>query len=383
MSLRQALVWLLLLAIAAAGAAWFLKNFEYTTRKIHTGYSGEALRNPWLAVQRLVERMGVRAVPIVTPPDLRDMAASGTLVLPARRNTLTQPLRESILQWVERGGRLVVAAEYSGQPDPLLDALGVKRSFVRPEDIGTKADMEIRLPGEDDALQVRLPRTMRLEGGNPVFAFDGGQGNVLLVLERGKGRVFVVNDLFFASNALIGVDDHAEFFWALASAEPAGGTVYFFNRPGKLSLSQWLQENAWAPLGGLALLVLLWLGSAAPRFGPVSPDPPRGRRRLLDHLRASGRFLWSNGGAQRMLDAARDACLRRIARAHPDFLAVPEAERPQRLAGLLGWPEDRARRLLAPAGAGRMIEFMDTIALYQSVHEHLALKARASSRKPR
>jgi hypothetical protein len=127
--------------------------------------------------------------------------------------------------------------------------------------------------------------------------------------------------------------------------------------------------------------VLLWLWYVAPRLGPVAPDPVRGRRRLLDHLRASGRFLWSNGGAQRMLDAARESCLRRITRVYPDVLAIAEPERPQRVAEILGWPEERTRQLLAPAGPAKMMDFLQTIGLYQAVHEQLALNARASSRK--
>jgi hypothetical protein len=386
MSLRQILVWLLFAAIVAAGTAWFLKNFERATFKVRSGYSGEALRNPWLAAQRLSQRMGARAVPIVAPPELRGMAPTATLFLPARRQALPWPLREAIVAWVAGGGRLVVEAERPGQPDSLLDAFGVTRDFVRPEGGGTRrgeATLDVRLPGRDHTSRVRLPVNMRLKAGQPAFAFDSGYGIALLMLERGKGRVFVLNSLEFASNDHIGSEEHARFFWDLVSRGPAAGTIYFYSRPGKLSLAEWLRHNAWAPLAGLAALVLLWLWAVAPRFGPVAPDPARGRRRLLDHLRASGRFLWSNGGAQRMLDAARDACLRRIGRAHPDFLAAADAERARLLAELIGWQEDRTRRLLAPAAAGRMVEFMDTIALYQSVHEHFARKARASPRKPR
>ena len=79
-----------------------------------------------------------------------------------------------------------------------------------------------------------------------------------------------------------------------------------------------------------------------PRFGPVAPDAPPGRRRLLDHLRASGRYYWTQGLRSRLVVAARDAALRRIARAQPDFAAAPQAERVARLASLAGISREEA-----------------------------------------
>jgi hypothetical protein len=387
MSLRQALVWMLLAAIVASGAAWFLKNFERTTETVHTGLRGEALRNPWLAAQRLTLRMGGSTRQIVALPDLRTLDPASTLVMPSRRQSLSQSLRQAIAGFVARGGTLLVEPEPVGLSDPLLDLLGVQRFAVKPAAAGKPcADdgpFEVLLPRHESATRVYLGRHMRLQARDPIWSYDGGCGTALLVLEHGDGLVIAVNDLHFAANRRIGQEQHAQFFWDLVSAGSDAPVVQFFHRPEKLSLAGWLRDNAWAPLGGLALLVVLWLWSVAPRFGPVAPDPVRDRRRLLDHLRASGRFLWANGGAPRMLEAARDACLRRVARAHPDFLAASDAERPQRLAELLGWPEARARRLLVPASAGRMVEFMDVVALYQSVHEHFARKARANPGKPR
>lgn len=388
MSRSQLLIGGILLLAIAAGAAWFFKNFERVTETVHTGYRGEARRNPWLAAERLLLRMGAEASAMRSLPELRTLPAAATLVLPARRHTLTQDLRQSVLAWVEDGGRLIVEAEPAGQPDPLLDALGVTRNAVkRPAGTADRCEadgpFEVVLPGRENGSLVRLSRRLRLDSPNADFAFDGGWGNALLLFQYGKGQVTVLNELDFASNPRIGMEEHARFLWELVSLAPGKIAVYFFNRPGKLSLGDWLRENAWAPLAGGAALLLLWLWYVAPRLGPIAPDPARSRRRLLDHLRASGRFLWSGGGAQRLLDAARDSCLRRITRVHPDFLGIPEADRPRRLAEILGWPEPRARQLLAPANAAKMMDFLQTIGLYQAVHEQLALRARAPSRKTR
>lgn len=385
MSRTQILVGILVLAVITAGAAWFFRNFEEVTETVHTGYRGAALRNPLLAAERLLVRMGAKASTLRSIPELRTLPASATLVLPARRYILNRSLQMELLEWVGKGGYLIVEAEPADEPDPLLDALKVQRFAVRiprgPQD--SYAPVQVMLPGSDTASRVQLSRRMRLEAEAAEYRFDDGTGNALILVEHGDGLVMVLNELDFAFNPFIGEEQHARFLWQMISIVPGDRPVFLFSNSGRLSLRDWLQENAWAPLSGGAALLLLWLWYVGPRLGPIAPDPARNRRRLLDHLRASGRFLWSSGGAQRMLDAARDSCLRRIARAHPDFLAISDAERPQRLAEILGWPEPRARQLLVPANAAKMMDFLQAIALYQAVHEQLALKARASSRKTR
>ena len=117
----------------------------------------------------------------------------------------------------------------------------------------------------------------------------------------------------------------------------------------RLSLWQWLTEHALAVLISSAALLVLWLWRIGPRFGPVAADLPPARRRLLDHLRASGRFHWNNRGRDRLAEAAREACLARLARAHPGFAALPPGERAAQLAAYAGISEAEAARLLAPA----------------------------------
>lgn len=382
MSSRQTVVTIGIVALVLAISAWLLANFERTTITVRSGYTAEALRNPWLAAQRLVERMGGRAVTISNPSDLQTLPPSAILVLPAERHSLSPVLLSDLLSWLHRGGYLIVEAEPEDLPDPLVDALGIRRAAMRPaRGGGAGRTLEVRLPGSETTSQVILSPRLGLEARDAVFAFDPGNGNVLVLVESGDGLAFVLNDLEFATNRDIGEHQHAQFLWEMLAMVPGDRPVYFFNAPARQSFAGWLARHAWAPLCGLGALVLAWLWHAAPRFGPIAPDPVRSRRRLLDHLRASGRYLWSNGGAQRMLDAARDACLRRIARAHPDFLALPEAERPRRLAEILGWPEERARQLMAPPNAARMADFLHAVHLYQSAHEQLS--ARNPSRKRR
>lgn len=385
---RQILFALLVVVLGLSGTAWFLANFERTTEKVRVGFQGKARTDRSLAAQRLLQRMGMHAQAVKALPELRALPPSATLVLPQARWAIAPPLRAELLRWVEQGGHLIVEAEPVHEPDPLLDALGVKRSAIEvpesEEDLGglraAWETVKIALPDDRPPVNVHMSQSLSVDAETALASFGGDYATTLLLIERGRGLVTVANDLAGITNELIGEHDHAEFLWRLVQLQPEGREVLFFDNPQALSLAGWLRAHAWPALSAGTALLLLWLWRVAPRFGPVQADPERQRRRLLDHLRTSGRFLWSNGGGAQLLEAAREACLRRVTRAHPDLLATPEAQREARLAELLGLEREQARRLLhAPAGA-RMIDFLHTIRLYQDIHERLA--RRTMSRRP-
>jgi hypothetical protein len=196
-------------------------------------------------------------------------------------------------------------------------------------------------------------------------------GLQLVQIERGRGLVTVAADLAFAENRLIGTADHAEFLWQLARSLPETREFLVWSRIERLSLWQWLTEHALAVLISGAALLVLWLWRIGPRFGPIAADLPPARRRLLDHLRASGRFHWNNGGRDRLAEAAREACLARLARAHPGFASLPPRERAAQLAAYAGITETGAVRLIAPGPVGRGAEFIALMRALQQVHARL------------
>ena len=381
-STQRLLVIGLLLACLAAATAWFLSNFERRTESEWIGFQGKARRDPWLGAQRLLQRMGANAAAVRSLPELNSLPQSATLLLPKGRQALSPASRLSLLNWVKQGGRLIIEAEPIYQPDSLFDAFGVRRKEAKfPADpksnnvdnAGTEL-IEIALPPDLVPVKVMMNRIPDLQAKDALARFGGRHTTAILLLRYGRGNVLAMNQLDVFSNQLIGMHDHAEFLWRIVQADGGAPSVFFFFDPKKLSLFDWLRTNAWSAVAGSVLFLALWLWSATPRLGPVAPDPDRARRRLLDHLRASGRFLWAHGGSQRLVDAAREACLRRIARVHPDLIALPEAERSARLAELLGLDAEQSRQLFLQKAPARMIDFLNTITLYQTVHERLALR---------
>jgi hypothetical protein len=383
MTRQQILIWLLILAIAVSGVAWWYANWELRTESEEIGFQGRARSNPWLAAERLLERSGVKVKEVNMPSDLLTLPENGIVILPKNRHALTPAARESILTWLELGSFLIVEAEDVLQPDPLLDRLDVSRTMYdedgnstrafRKFDLG-KSKYTAQIDDDAEALALELQSALTLDSDDFLAKIEGERGAAGILIEYGAGRAMILNDLQWMSRDAIRDYQHADFLWQLARLDPPASEVVLYNSPQSLSLIHWLREHAWAAVAGTALVLMLWLWRSLPRFGPIAPDPQRARRRLLDHLRASGRFLWANGGAQTLLDAARDAVLKRLNRMHLDLSSADQTEHQQRVSELLGVDAAQVRALLSPASAKKPVEFLRHIKLYQSIHDKLSLK---------
>lgn len=367
---RTTITWLVLLGAAVLGLVWFLSNFERVADREWVGYSGEARRNQYLAAERLLERMGVPARHVKTIPELKALPVNGALVLPDRREALTPDARERLLNWVDAGGHLIVEDEHHTLPDPVLDALGVQRKPAKPP--AKQPLVEATLPHAPAPMKVEMHSVQTIDAPQAKVRVDGKTATHLAHFERGRGRVTVLNDLQFMRNRSIGHNDHAEFLWQIVRFQPDAPAVFVFDNPQKLSLLAWLADNAWPVLAAGGLALAAWLWRVASRFGPVAPDPEPARRRLLDHLRASGRFQWARGGAAALVEAAREAALRRVARAYPDFAGLTRAEQEARLVAAFGIRAEDARKVTAPAAPRTPGELMLAVGVYQRIQERLA-----------
>lgn len=374
----RAIVIGLLVVLAVLGGAWFLATHDRVTTQEWVGASGEARLRAFLAAQRLAERMGVEASELRSLPELDALSVESVLLVPNRRQELHAARLADLVRWVERGGHLIAEAEFLGVPDPLFDQLGVAR--LRAEAL--RQPLAVELPHAGRRLSVYFGEAMKLDAQGDVSLRVGAS---LVSFARGRGRVTAATSLRFARNPgredhyarmgrrparSIAALDHAELFWHVVSLTP-GRELQVYFRPERLSLWGFLRENAAPALAAGGLLLALWLWSIVPRLGPMLPDAPPGRRRLLDHLRASGRYYWVKGLRSRLVLAARDTALRRLTRAQPDFASASQAERAARLSSLTGISKEESVRFLVAAGEMRGAEFIKLTQHAQRVHSAL------------
>ena len=136
--MTRKIVWSLVAVavLATLAGLWFLQNFEQVPVTTREGPQKEALRNPYLALERLFSELG-RPIERVQSPRLLDaLPATGVLILDSNRRRNVDPARaERLLEWVNRGGYLITVPESDGN-DPLLTKLGLTSCRTSPKQCG-------------------------------------------------------------------------------------------------------------------------------------------------------------------------------------------------------------------------------------------------------
>lgn len=143
--------WVALATSAVTLVALFFLSCEKRAIEIPRGYRGEAARNAYLASQRLLERLGT---PVRSFADLSSLAElppeNGTLIVPTARRALGKARARELLEWVERGGHLLVVSwqlfdDPAREPDLVLDPIGVRQYLNE----SSGEEPEAQEPGSD------------------------------------------------------------------------------------------------------------------------------------------------------------------------------------------------------------------------------------------
>lgn len=366
-----------LLAVAlAGGGVWFYNNFSLVSEAVNTGFKGEARFNSLLAAERFLasEKRPARSmVSLVGLPPV-----NGTLIMPGQRFEVGPEQAEKLLAWVKAGGHLVVTAEEAspgpGQPsrDWLLRGMGVSQTVVAGDDAGRSIPVDIDLPEADDFMQVSFPPrgVLRHTGIEPSRSMGGGYGAHVVQYSLGRGELTVLSDARFMTNASIGCFDNAAFLWHLTRHQVQGPVwlVYGGDMP---PLWKWLGQHAWRVLVSAVVLFAAWVALHRRRYGPLLTSPPLARRRLLDHIEASGRFLWRHGQHAALLAGARDALRRALVLRHPGWAGLNQTSLSRHLADLSGLPADSIEQALFTPYPGSEHEFTAAINTLETIRKKL------------
>lgn len=349
------------LALGLLGSLWVLPHLEWKETKVRTGFKGEAREDSYFALRELMRHLGSPLTPVEDPLALDRLPTDGTLFLGA---LLSEPVARTmeprLIDWVRRGGHLVMVVPGIHQSDRFTTSVGLKRlGMHRSGPDGGSIELEgtrQRLDLNDcDVFTVRHPLLWGgwVTGYRPYRSAtdhddeededdpdaDGmtrrdaaTAGTRALALARwrlGQGRVTALCEDSFLVNARIGDPGHAQVAVRLL-LDADGGPLFISRRPDAPGLPAWLATHAWAPLGAAAMLLILVLWHAMPRFAPIRPEPPPARPGLRTHLLAVAAFRLRRRQFDALLAGPRDE-LRRLARHHGREQGMAEAAR---LAGI-------------------------------------------------
>ncbi|MEO1574079.1 MAG: DUF4350 domain-containing protein [Pseudomonadota bacterium] len=387
---RVAAIAVLVLVLGGLVALFF---YTYERREVDVlvQSSEEARGNRLLAAQRLLTSLGYEVESRRRfAPSLELPPANATAVLTSRYAYLEQTELDTLLGWVADGGHLVVQID-SGPPrdiDPIFTPMGVSSRIREPEETEFEEDQDngknVQVTRDEiDTSAARPDReawgllaadnrvTIDLNDATPLRAVHDQHGVFAAQLRYNEGRVTAVADLQFTYNYLIKDRDHAFVFTQLLDPVAQSGPVWLLTGAEFPSLWLLLKERI-SPvmLAGIATLIMsLWW--AAQRFGPMIPAPATARKAFVEHVHATGRFLWRHGRDEGLLDETRHALLADARRRHPPLRHGEQADHARYLSELSGLTLEQVNEALFGEPSGRNNDFTLRIQLLKSLWKRL------------
>lgn len=397
--MQPRLVWaaigLLLLLLAGWGVQWFLANYQRHTREIVADVSPMAKRNPLLAAERFLDRIGVASESVSGRDYLLTPPAEPGLLLVYRLGVSLPPEREqALMAWVRQGGHLLITPreawdeEAQSSGNNLLDALGVQPRFgEEPETPGDgrtgtgedagPAPLLLDLPASGEPLGVAFNerRVLFDSQGRADWTVATETGAHLLQYRLGQGRITVLGDLDLFTNDAIGQYDHALLLARLVGRERRAWLLYSSDMP---PLPRLLWRHAPALVVSVSALGLLLIWSLTRRSGPrIDPGQAR-RRNLMEHLAAAGRFLWRTDRAAATFRRSQAALEQAWRRRHPVLGSLEQAERCQWIAEQAGLPPGAVEQALYGDCQGEQA-FIQVTAVQQRLATRLGINQRQDS----
>ena len=380
MSRLAILVTLLILSLLGGAGYWVSQQLVKKEFDLPTGLQGEAAVNPLLAAERFLTTMGISTTPLDdTSRLLGKLGPTDVLLITSDRQTLGLQRTSTLLEWVEKGGKLIVTVPHlleEEEPlrDPLLQALGLTLFYVDEDTIDTDmseyADyLDVDWPSAKDFMKIDIDLLYVLEGAQSGdWVIENDWGAVLVRRQHGYGTVTIVTDLQFIQFLQIGEYDHAKFLWHLVDGQ---GPVWLITNNDMPSLWEWLWQYAPEIMTAGLLWLGLWLWSRSRRFGPRLAELPPVRRRILEHVEANGRFLWHQKQSHHLIAAVRKHFITTAANRYPGWGRMSDEERAELLASDTDQDVRTTRRLLEETEIRHQHEFTRMIRQYENTRKQL------------
>lgn len=386
--MKRAGVWLLVGAPLVALVVWVSSHTYWADTKVPMPPKGEALVNPFYAVQRFTEALGARTAwdRVLTIP-----SADSVIVLANWHWSLSTSRREAIERWVESGGRLVVDDTLSGGEADFERWSGITREYREADDTRTSSKQK-----DDDAC-----RRFREEHGGPAgdsdttrylicdadaesfltthksaaWALRDESGIQVMRVQVGRGSVTVINAEPFRYRSLF--DGEHGWLFVAATQLRRVDEVHFLSEddhPSLLALV-WQHGGPVVVLTLVLIALLLWRGAV--RFGPLMAAQHTARRSLAEQIRGTGQFDLRHGGESlhaASVRALEEAAQRRV----PSYPRLSDRERASALARLTGYDTKSLAAAMHHAGLRRSHDLRATIALLEAARRTLIEHRRLS-----
>ncbi len=331
----------------------FFKTFFVKYEKeIRSLPSAKAIQNPFLAATRFLVQIGVDAESVsdrsllLKLPDVNDL-----IIINRFDGNLPEKSEDKLISWIKHGGKIILAANRFWDEDllktgnNLLDRYNI-RPLIKPVKEEAKKDQkQCEVNPEKPVFKIRLNSKKYanisffsdriLEDPDEIGekAYSNDMQKHIIQIKIGQGCLIVLSDNEFLKNSNIDKNDHAYFLMNLIKDRSKIWLLYSSNMPSLLSLI-WNSAH-WFVICFLFLL-LFCLFRLNLKSGPLILEESTSSRNLMEHLEASGNYLFKRDKGSSMVKKVQKSTERFL---KERYLFTKETSRSQMCARLGKWTD--------------------------------------------
>jgi hypothetical protein len=398
---NRIILWLIALLLLAS-IYWGYRQLEWIDEEIDLGFDKDAIVNPYLAAEQFLneQNINIRMLKSVNEFDeLPDNAT--TLIITASRKIMGENQQERLWKWIEDGGHLITSPQgltdfdTGLSRDDLLNRLGLyvypvgegKSSQNSDEEIARawmqfsrKFNTEMCLPQEDilslefdegeEAVKIAMEPGLIMEdySESAVSASFNPDGIQFIQYEVGEGLVTLMTDTSIWSNGKIGCYDHAYLLWTFSNWGGSAWILYDSDMPSLITL---LWNKIPLEIILVVMLILLWLWKSFHRNGPIITINYKQRRQLLEHLKATGIFLWRRKYYKKLLGHVQQSIYSTMTKRHQGFNKLEDSEQYDVLEKITRCHKDEIIWAISLEDCKNRDQFLRAIQVLQSIRNKL------------
>jgi len=341
----------LLLGLIGWGLYLSIETYEESE---HSGWSREALYNPYLAAQKFMALSDFDVIDVDSLVKLKQLEGLGTLFFSDANQVQTPRQLQQVMEWLEGGGNVIYSANEVGHDhDLLLQAFAVdvewserneendddERSLgetlreynrqiedgkTRDEIVGSSAKekpslTKVRFGDDVGELEIAFDTARVLQHSavddsdvdmeHQPFSWSNSEHGVhMMQFEVGEGLLTILSDPGIWTSYQIDNYEHAYLLWLLSSDE---GSFAILRSVLRESIWTLMSRNGSEFLIAAGLLIAMLMWHLASRFGRLLPRDLSRQRALGEHFSSLSHYLWKRRRSAYLLSALRQSVLRR------------------------------------------------------------------------
>jgi len=388
-------------------------SIEFYEESEESGWSLDALRNPYLAAQKFMTESGIEVTDVDNLARLDELSNLGTLFFSDANQVQTPRQLEQVMNWLDVGGNVIYTADaVSHGDDLLLREFSVDvdwREFEVEEEteektlsetmreynrqlesgksreeiassLGDKEDSITLVQFADDIGDVEVafndskilshPHILDSESdsGHKPFSWSYSEHGIhMLQFEVGSGLLTIISDPGIWTSYHIDQYDHAYLLWLLSSGE---GNFAILRSVLRDSIWVLMRRNATELLIAAGLLILIWIWRTGYRFGRLVPNDLSQSRALGEYFSSISHYLWHRRQGAHLVEPLRARVLRRASLTLGEFSRVDQARQFELIAQRCDLNPEAIARAFGNADFNEA-SFVQTVRLLKHIEQSL------------